>query len=63
MLKWREKKTITKRLRVWVVALAITCVKQWGTKRFGRVARRRALFTEVVMMSVTKGDRCDIMLG
>lgn len=58
---------MTKRLRVWVVAPAITCVKKWGTKRFGRVARRRALFTKVVvMMSVTKeltkGDRCD-MLG
>lgn len=53
---------MTKRLRAWVVAPAITCVKKWGTKRFGRVARRRALFTKVVMTFVTKGDRlgCDI---
>ena len=63
VLKCREKKTMTKRLRVCVVALAITCVKKRGTQRFGRVARRRALFTKVDMVSVVaKGDRCD-MLG
>ena len=32
-----------RRLRVWVVALAITGARKWGVERFGRVARRIAV--------------------
>lgn len=33
-----------RRLRVWVVALAMTGAKKWGVERFGSVARRMAVF-------------------
>lgn len=57
VLKCREKRTMTKRLRVCEVAAAITCARKWGMDRFGRVANSSALFTvsgevgKVAMMS------------